>query len=101
MVRIQKLREELLFTEKEEKEFGIVYTPQGDVAFAPKQHEELDGNEARKLTQAMMIDNKHEREFEIGDTIEDIIVDELKKLDKEEKFPSDYISLYEKFVDKK
>ena len=39
-----------------------------------------------------------EKEFEIGEIAEQLIITELEKLDKEDKLPSDYLSIYEKFI---
>ena len=37
-------------------------------------------------------------EIEIGDTVTQLVIDELKKLDKEGKLTDEHFSLYEKFI---
>ena len=76
---IRTLTESVGLNEKEFKEFGVVQ--EGDqIKWNPK------GNE--------------EREIEIGEKATDIIIEALKKLDKDDKLTGQHISLYEKFVEK-
>jgi len=69
------LRNSLSFTEDELKKFGISQNG-GNTSW------EIDG----------------ESEIPIGEKATDIIIESLKKLDKQEKLPAEGVSLYEKFI---
>jgi hypothetical protein len=74
---LNDLRLSLSFTEEEYKEFGIV-----------------NDEEKRQVSWEKNV----EIEIPIGEKATDIIVDALKRLNKEERLPENGISLYEKFI---
>jgi len=73
---LTNLRLSLSFTEEEIKAWKITTSPEGRTSWK-------DAVEA---------------EIPIGEKATDIIVDALKKLDREKKLPAEAMSLYEKFI---
>lgn len=96
MVRSEELKKTLLFSDKEDKEHGVIYLDDGRIFFQPEQFK--GKKEAKQLTQNYVLNTL--TEFDIGETVEDVIVDKLKELDKNNKLPIDYVSLYTKFIEK-
>lgn len=74
---MRKLREALSFDEKELKEFSIVEA---------NNRVTWDNNAAA------------DKEIEVGDSMNALIVDRLKELDKAKKLTNAHVTLYEKFV---
>lgn len=78
MLRIlQTLKMSLSFTEDEIKAFGLT---------------------SDRETQQTTWEADEEREIPIGEKATDIIVDALKKLDREKKLPENAMGVYEKFI---
>ena len=75
---LRKAKEELSFTEKENKDFGFV-----------QDGEMLQWNPGMGGV---------EKDITIGEIISEVIRAELKKLDEEKKLTDQHISLYEKFI---
>ena len=77
---VRKLREALSFTEEEIKDFCIITNDdEGTVSW--KREFEAD-----------------EKDIEIGEKMNDLVVSTLKKLSTEEKLTEQHYSIYEKFV---
>lgn len=76
---IRNLKENLSFKENELKEYEIKI--EGEKVF-------------------WNLEKDNEAEIEIGEKATDIIVEALKKLDKENKLTMDFVSLYEKFIER-
>lgn len=76
---VRKLRESLSFTEEEHKNLEI----------------KIDKGSVQWKTEF-----DKPKDIQIGEKANDIIVDVLKKLDKDKKLTDDHYGLYEKFVDK-
>lgn len=76
---LHKLRLSLSFNDEDFKKFGIVET-------------EVDGQ--RKTSWK----SNDEAEIPIGEKATDLIIDSLRKLDKQNKLPEQAMSLYEKFI---
>jgi len=74
---LQSLKMSLSFTEDEIKAFGITSDPES-------------------LQTRWEVDE--DAEIPIGEKANDIIVDALKKLDREKKLPENAMSVYEKFI---
>jgi len=75
---VRKLREELSFSEEE--------------------HKELDFQESNgKLVWNTVIND--DKEIEIGEKASDIIVETLKKLDRENKLHEDHLPIWEMFIE--
>jgi len=74
---VRKIQEELSFSEQELKEADI-QTNEGKVFW----------NQSKNV----------EKEITIGEKATDIIIEALKKLDKENKLTMDFLELYEKFI---
>ena len=74
---VQNLQMALSLTEAEFKEYGIV-----------QKDDQMTWNEK----------GREEKEIKIGEKATDILVEALKKLDKEKKLTNQHFSLYEKFV---
>ena len=74
---LQSLKMSLSFTEDELKAFGLTSDPE-----AQQTAWEVD----------------EDKEIPIGEKATDIIVDALKKLDREKKLPENAMSVYEKFI---
>jgi hypothetical protein len=88
MKRLRELREALSPSDAEQKEFGI---------------KEIKDAEGRK-TGGLSWDSTHsaiERVIEIGESMTDLIVKVLKKLDDTNKLGLTHLTLYEKFVERK
>jgi len=79
-LKVRKLQETLSLTEAEYKEFEV----------------KEDGVQTTWNTKG-----QEERELEIGEKASDIIAEALKKLNDEDKLTVQYMSVYEKFVEKK
>ncbi len=77
---VRGLTEKLGVEEKEFKEFGIIQD---------KKTGQITWNEK----------GTKEKEFEIGEKENDIIIESLKGLDKEKKLVTEHLTLYEKFVE--
>lgn len=75
---VRKMREDLSFTEEEHKSLQFKFEDNGTVKW---------NNQANIV-----------REVNFGEKATDIIVDVLKKLDKEKKLKEEHYELYEKFV---
>ena len=69
-------REEISFTEKENKKLGFIQEG-GNIQWS---------------------DTVEPKEIEFGEVIAKLVVNALKKLDKEEKLRDEHISLYEAFI---
>ena len=76
---VRQLREDLSFSEDEIKLFGV--------------HQEGD-----QVTWSYSNGGTDDREIQIGEKATDIIVESLKKLDREEKLTEALVGVYEKFV---
>jgi hypothetical protein len=74
---IRKLREDLSFSEEEHKLLGFIQ----------------EGDRVKWNLQA-----KVDKDFELGDVVKEVIVNQLKKLDGENKLSDDSFTLYEKFI---
>jgi hypothetical protein len=77
---MRKLREALSFDEEEHKKLQFV-----------QQGERLQWN--------MEAEQNLLKDVQIGDMMNEMIVSELKKMDKDGKLTEDHLSLYEKFVE--
>ena len=73
---LNNLRMSLSFTEDETKEWGVSEAPQGGTGW------DING----------------ETEIPIGEKATDIVVDALKKRDREKKLPVQAMGVYEKFI---
>lgn len=73
---LRVLKEALSFTEEENKE--LQFKQEGDKIHWQENHKEWD--------------------FEIGDTMNEIIVKTLKEMDEKEELTDDFYTLYEKFI---
>lgn len=78
---VRKLREELSFNEEEHKKLGFKTLP-GEIT-------------------AWNAENEPNKDIQIGEKANDIIVSSLKKLNDEKMLKQDHFSLYEKFVENK
>lgn len=76
---VRKLREDLSFSEEEHKKFNL----------------KQDGPTVTWNTEA-----DKPKEIPIGEKATDVIVDALKKLDKEKKLTDQHFTLYEKFIER-
>ena len=76
---IMKLKEEIGVTDEESKEFEIKPLPNGSISWNKKGAEE--------------------KEFEVGEIVEEEIKKALKDLDSKKKLKEIYVSLYEKFIE--
>lgn len=63
--------------------------------------EEIKSVNLRTVDDKILWDNDFEVEVPIGEKATDVIVDSLKKLNRENKLTVQHISLYERFVEKK
>lgn len=77
---VRKLREALSFSEQEHKDFGILVNNETGTVNWKDEHATT------------------ETEIEIGEKMTDLVVETLKKLDKEAKLTEHHFSLYEKFI---
>jgi len=75
---LRKLREDFSFSEEEHKEFNL----------------KMVAGESPTWD----YDNFTKKEITVGEKATDIIVDTLKKLDREKKLKSDHISIWEMFI---
>lgn len=73
---VRELREDLSFSEEEQKRLGMKETPEGRMTW----------------------DKEVEKDVKIGEKATDIIVQALKKLNATEQLTTDHLSVYEKFV---
>jgi len=81
--QIRKLREDLSFSDKENKMLKFVYSDNGNINW-------IEPNKDRGKF--------YTKEVEISDTLMAIIVDALKMSDKQKKLNHDTFELYERFV---
>lgn len=79
---IRDLEEELSFSEKEIKDYEIETQVAGQ----------------RTFTKWNDAGNDYEKNCKIGEKATDLIVEQLEKLDKENKLTNNHFTLYEKFV---
>lgn len=77
---LRKLRETLSFSEAEHKALQFKKSEDGRIQW--------------------LAEGDVEKDITIGEKVNDIIVEVLKKLDKEKKLTEEHYSLYEKFVEK-
>jgi hypothetical protein len=97
-------RENLSFNEEENK--ALAFRQEGSqmvwndfATFNKSTGELLEGTPA--LVERAMNERRTvvgEKEVEIGEVVTKMVVEELKKLDREEKLKNEHMSLYEKFI---
>ena len=79
---LRKLKEDLSFSEKEWKEYGIEEIPEGGLKWKP---------EMANVT----------KEVAIGEIFTQVIIEKLKELNGQDKLPEGCFTIYEKFVEEK
>jgi hypothetical protein len=81
---VNSLKQSLSPSEEELKEFDV------------KPEVDSEGRVTGRITWNEL--GKEEREIEIGEKATDLIVESLKKLDKENKITNEHYTIYEKFI---